>query len=147
MHWINAGVFEERTQEVRELLRWTEGRDPDPSAVIFDSTTRQSTPESGARPGYDASKRKKDSKVHIAIDTLPHLLALHVTPATAQDRDQVAILAEAMQEATGQTVGVAFVDQGSIGGAARDAWAEQDMVLVVVKLAEAKRGFVLLTRR
>lgn len=145
--WIDAGVFAEMTHDLRELLRWTQSRDPDPSAVIFDSTTRQSTPESGSRAGYDGYKRKKGSKVHVAVDTLGNLLALHVTPANAQDRDQVALLAEAVQEATGQTVEVAYVDQGYTGVAAREAAAQQGIDLVVVKLDQAKRGFVLLPRR
>jgi len=145
--WIDAGVFAEMTHDLRELLRWTEGRDPDPSAVIFDSTTRQSTPESGARAGYDGYKRKKGSKVHLAVDTLGNLLALHVTPANAQDREQVAVLAEAVQEATGQAVEVAYVDQGYTGQASRAAAAEHGIELVVVKLEQAKRGFVLLPRR
>lgn len=145
--WIDAGVFTAMTHDLRELLRWTEGRDPDPSAVIFDSTTRQSTPESGARAGYDGYKRRKGSKVHIAVDTLGHLLALHVTPANAQDRDQVAVLAEAVQEATGQTVTVAYVDQGYTGTTPAAAAAAQGIQLEVVRLAEAKRGFVLLPRR
>src|SRR4028118_2108466 len=79
--WIDAGVFAAMTHDLRELLRWSDGRDPDPSAVIFDSTTRQSTPESGTRAGYDGYKRRKGSKVHIAVDTLGHLLAVHATPA------------------------------------------------------------------
>lgn len=145
--WIDAEVFAEMTHDLRELLRWTEGRDPEPSAVIFDSTTRQSTPESGARAGYDGYKRRKGSKVHIAVDTLGNLLALHVTPANAQDRKQVADLCEAVQEATGETVEVAYVDQGYTGAAAREAAAEHGIDLVVVKLAQAKRGFVLLPRR
>ena len=78
--WIDAEVFAEMTHDLRALLRWMEGRDPNPSAVIFDSTTRQSTSESGARAGYDGYKRRKGSNVHIAVDTLGHLLALHVTP-------------------------------------------------------------------
>ena len=145
--WIDAGVFVEMTHDLRELLRWSDGRDPDPSAVMFDSTTRQSTPESGARAGYDGYKRKQGSKVHIAVDTLGCLLALHVTPANAQDRDQVAVLAEAVQEATGQMVEVAYVDQGYTGQTAREAAAQHGIDLVVVKLAQAKRGFVLLPRR
>jgi hypothetical protein len=56
-------------------------------------------PESGARAGYDGAKRRKGSKVHIAVDTLGHLLALHVTPANEQDRDQVAQLAHSVQQA------------------------------------------------
>jgi len=147
MRWIDAGVFAEMKHDLRELLRWTAGRDQEPSAVICDSTTRQSTPESGSRAGYDGYKRKKGSKVHLAVDTLGHLLALHVTPANAQDREQVAMLAEVLQEATGQTVEVAYVDQGYTGVAARGAAAGHGIELVVVKLAEAKRGFVLLPRR
>lgn len=64
--------------------------------VIFDSTTRQSTPESGSRGAFDGYKRKK-GKVHLAVDTLGYLLTLHATPANAQDRDQVAALAEAVK--------------------------------------------------
>jgi transposase len=135
------------THDLRELLRWSAGRDPQPSAVIFDSTTRQSPPESGARAGYDGYKRRTGSKVHLAVDTLGCLLALHVTPANAQDRDQVAVLATAVQEATGHTVEVAYVDQGSTGQAAREVAAQQGIELVVVTLDQAKRGFVLLPKR
>jgi len=48
--------------------------------------------------GYDGAKRKKGSKVHLAVDTLGNLLALHFTPANEQDRDQFGQLAEAIQE-------------------------------------------------
>lgn len=130
--WINTAVFTELAHDLRELLRWTEGRDSYSSAVIFDSTMRQSTPESGARAGYDGYKRRKGSKVHLAVDTLGNLLALQVTPASAQDREQVASLAEAVREATGQTVEVAFVDLKYIGVAAREVAAEHGIDLVVV---------------
>ena len=145
--WLEAGVFAAMTHDLRELLRWADGRTAQPSAAIFDSATRQSTPESGHRAGYDGYKRKKGSKVHIAVDTLGHLLALIVTPANAQDRAQVAALAEAVQEATGQSVEVGFVDQGYTGEQAETDAAAQGIRLEVVKLEEAKRGFVLLPRR
>ena len=79
---------------------------------MLDSRTLRSTPESGHRAGYDGAKRKKGSKLHLAVDTLGHLLALHVTPATADDRAEVGRLAAAVQEATGESVELAFVDQG-----------------------------------
>ena len=63
------------------MLRLADGRNAKPSAAIFDGRTLQSTPESGARVGYDGAKLKKGSKVHIAVDTLGHLLAVQVTPA------------------------------------------------------------------
>lgn len=145
--WLDAGCFEAMAHDLRELLRWAEGRDPDPSAVILDSATRQSTLESGHRAGYDGYKRRKGSKLHLAVDTLGHLLPLHVTPADAQDRDQAEELAATVQEVTGSTVEVAFVDQGYSGGAPAADAAAHGIRLEVVKLPEAKRGFVLLPRR
>jgi transposase len=113
----------------------------------LDSRTIQSTPESGARAGYDGYKRKRGSKVHAAVDTLGPLLALVVTPADEQDRAQVGALAEAVQEATGESVELAFVDQGYTGEEPAATAQEHGIRLEVVKHAEAKRGFVLLPHR
>lgn len=95
------------------MLRLAQGRNAEPSAAVSDSRTLQSTPESGPRAGYDGAKRRRGSKVHMAVDTLSHLLALHVTAANEQDRSQGAILAAKVQEVTGDTVAVACVDQGA----------------------------------
>lgn len=145
--WLAAGVFARMTHDLRELLRLLDGRKAQPTAAILDSRTLQSTPESGARAGFDGAKKKKGSKVHVAVDTLGHLLALHVTPANEQDRDQVAELAAQIQQATGETVEVAFVDQGYTGEAAQQAAAEQGIHLEVVKRPQPGQGFVLLPRR
>jgi len=145
--WLAAGVFEAIVHDLRRLLRVAEGRDPEPTAAILDSRTLQSSPESGARAGYDGYKRRKGSKVHLAVDTLGHLLAMLVTPADAQERAQVAALAAAVQQATGESVEVAFVDQGYTGEPAAEAAAAHGIRLEVVKLPDAKRGFVLLPRR
>ena len=145
--WLEAGVFEAIVHDLRALLRIAQGRTPQPTAAILDSRTLQSTPESGARAGYDGAKRKKGSKIHAAVDTLGHLLTLHATPANAQDRAQVAQLAAAVQAATGQSVEVAFVDQGYTGEKPAAAAAAQGIRLEVVKLPDVKRGFVLLPRR
>lgn len=145
--WIRAGCFEAIAHDLRALLRLASGREPAPTAAIFDSRTLQSTPESGARAGYDGAKRRKGSKVHAAVDTLGHLLTLHVTPANEQDRDQVAQLAQGVQEATGLNVDIAYVDQGYTGESAQEQARDCCMELVVVKHTEAKKGFVLLPRR
>src|SRR5207237_1057526 len=68
--WIKAGVFEAIVDDLRMLLRLAAGRKAEPSAAIFDSRTLQSSPESGGRAGYDGAKRRKGSKVHMAVDTL-----------------------------------------------------------------------------
>jgi transposase len=145
--WIKAGVFEALVDDLRTLLRLEAGRAEDPSAVILDSRTLQSSPESGARAGYDGAKRRKGSKVHMAVDTLGHLLALHVTPANEQDRSQVAELARQVQDITGDNIQVAFVDAGYTGEQAQSDAAQEGIRLEVVKLPDAKRGFVLLPRR
>ena len=106
-----------------------------------------SAPESGARAGYDGAKRRKGSKVHIAVDTLGHLLALTVTAADEGARTQVAALAEQVQEVTGNTVELAYVDQGYTGPNAAKAALEHGIKLNMVKHPMAKRGCVLLPKR
>jgi transposase len=145
--WLKAGVFEEMVHDLRVLLRLSEGRAPEPPAAILDSHTLRSTPESGSRGGYDGAKRKKGSKVHAAVDTLGNLLALRVSPANEQDRGRVGELAEAVQEATGESVELAYVDQGYTGEKAAEEAEAFGMRLEVVRHEEAKRGFVLLPRR
>jgi transposase len=145
--WIKAGVFEGMVHDLRELLRMVQCRTPEPTAAIFDSRTLQSTPESGHRSGYDGAKRKKGSKIHVAVDTLGNLLALHVTPANEQDRAQVKKTAKAVQKVTGKSVELAYVDQGYTGEKPAEAAKKQGIELEVVKLPYAKRGFVLLPRR
>ena len=129
------------------MVRLIEDREPQPTAAILDGRTLQSTPESGGRAGYDGAKKKNGSKVHIAVDTLGNLLALKVTAANEQERAQVAELTARIQEVTGHTVEVAFVDQGYTGETAADAAKTNGIKLEVVKHTEAKKGFVLLPRR
>ena len=145
--WLAAGCFAAMVHDLRVLLRWAEGRADEPTAAIFDTRTVQSTPESGQRAGYDGHKRRNGSKTHAAVDTLGYLLALHVTPADVQEREQVAELAAAVQDVTGDAVEVAFVDQEFTGERAEMDAAAHGIRLEVVKLPEAKRGFVLLPRR
>ena len=145
--WIKAGCFEAMAHDLRAILRLVLDRKADPSAVIMDSRTLQSTPESGVRAGFDGHKKRKGSKVHAAVDTLGHLLALTVTPANEQDRAQVGELAQAIQSSVEEPVQIAFVDQGYTGEDPVAAAAQQGIHLEVVKHHEAKHGFVLLPRR
>jgi transposase len=145
--WIKWGCFEAIVHDLRVLLREAIGKKAQPSAVILDGRTIQSSVESGGRAGFDGNKRRKGSKVHVAVDTLGHLLSLVVTPANEQERAQVAELCQLVQEVTGQSIKVAYVDQGYTGEAAKEAAQEEGIVLEVVKHTEAKKGFVLLPKR
>lgn len=145
--WIKAGVFEAMVHDLRSILRLAKGRKEQPRAVIFDSRTLQSTPESGGRAGYDGHKRKKGNNMHGAVDTLGHLPALYVTPANEQNRAQGEELARQMQDVTEQLIEVAFVDQGHTGNESAHAAQSQGMELLVIKLPEAEKGFALLPQR
>lgn len=145
--WIKAGCFEALAHDLREVLRVAAGRAEQPTAVIVDSRTVQSTPTSGARAGYDGAKRRKGAKVHAVVDTLGHLLALRVTAANEQDRAQVGALAAEVQAVTGDHVELAYVDQGYTGATPLEDAAAHGLKLEVIKLDQAKRGFVLLPRR
>lgn len=83
----------------------------------------------------------------MAVDTLAHLLALHITPANADDRAEVERMAKAIQVATDESVEIAFVDQGYTGERPAAAAKAYGIELEVVKLLQAKRDFVLLPRR
>jgi transposase len=141
------GLRGDGPRSLRVLLRLASGHAPNPTAAILDGRTLRSSPESRHRAGYDGAKRKKGSKVHAAVDTLGHLLALRVSAADEQDRAQVEELAKAVQKATGESVELAYVDQGYIGKQPTEAAEEHGIRLEVVKQADAKRGFVLVPRR
>ena len=145
--WLEAGCFEHMVSDLRSMIRVAQGRQGQPSAAVLDGRTLQSSCESGARAGYDGYKRRKGSKVHMAVDTLGQLLAAHVTPADEQERAQVETLCEAVQAVTGNTVKLAWADQGYTGDEPREAAKAHGIELQVVKLPEAKKGFVLLPRR
>jgi transposase len=127
-------------EDLRMLLREFAGRKAQPTAMILDSRTLQSTPESDARAGYDEAKRRKGSKVHAAVDTLGRLLALQVTPANEQDRAKVGELVPQVQELTGDHIQLAYVDQGYTGEAAAEAAEQHGLQMEVVKHTQAKRG-------
>lgn len=145
--WQKAGCLEAIVHDLRVLLPQAMGPNPDPSAASFDGRTLRSSPESGARAGYDGPKKTRGSKIHGVMDTLGNLLAALVTPADQPDRDQGAALTDAVQEATGYAVEVAFVDQGYTGEAPSDAAEVVGIQLEVIKFPEAKRGFILLPSR
>ena len=145
--WLDAGCFAALLHDMRVVLRQATGREAHPTAAVLDSRTLRSTPESGARAGFDGAKKTNGAKVHMAVDTVGHLLALIVTAGDEQERDLVEELSEKVQKVTGGSVTLAYVDQGYTGEEAAAAAAQHGIRLEVVRLPEAKRGFVLLPRR
>ena len=135
---VRGDVFEEIVHDLRVILRLFNERDPQASATIMNWRTLQSTPESGARAGCEGAKKKNGSTVHAAVDTMGKLLALKVTAANEQKGNQVAEPAAKVQEVTGGTVTIAFVDQGCTGAHAAQQASQAGIALEVVKHTEAK---------
>jgi len=71
--WLRAECFEAMVQDLRSVLRVAQGRQGQPSAVILDGRTLQSTCESGPRAGYAWLKAQTGEQGHMAVDTLGHL--------------------------------------------------------------------------
>lgn len=148
MRRFKSGCFETRAQDLPANLRLLVERQEQPTAAIYNCRTLQfDGRERGVCTGYDGAKKRKGSKVHVAVDTLDHLLPLKVRPANEQDSAQVAATSEAKQEATGESVQMAFVDQGNTAQTPAQDAAVHGVRLEVIKLSEAKRGVVLLPTR
>jgi transposase len=101
VHLLAAGVFAAIVHNLRMLLCLADWRKGQPSEAILDSLTLPSTSDSSGHADHDGQGRRRGWKAYAAVDTLGHLLALHITPPDAQDRAQVEALAAAVQEATG----------------------------------------------
>jgi hypothetical protein len=106
--WLEAGVFEEMVHDLRLLLRLSEGRVSDPTATILDSRTLLATPESGSRGGYDGAKERRVGRYtrRWILSGAPPGLVRH-SGLRDQERAWVGELAEAVQEATGESVELA----------------------------------------
>jgi transposase len=115
---------------------------PTPCCVIGDRTANVRA----SSASDDEGKRKKGPKIHMAVDTPGHLLALHVTPASVEDRGEVERLARTVRAVTDDTVELTWVDQGHTVERAASAAARHGIALQIVKLPEVRRGFVPLPR-
>ena len=107
--------------DLRAMLRWSAGRADSPTAVILDSRTLQSTPgERRTGPATTGTRSARAARSTPAVDTLgaPAGAARHpgqrAGPGAGRRR-----WPQAVQEVTGQTVELAFVDQGYTGERAR----------------------------
>jgi transposase len=145
--WTKNVVWQRIHDALRDLLRVRAGRDPLPTAAIIDSqTVRGADTVPSHSAGYDAGKKTKGRKRHIATDTLGLLLAVVVTGAHIQDRDGAHRLLVALR-ARFSTVSHIWVDGGYAGRLVRWAHKVLSLTLEVVKRTDKTSGFLVLPRR
>lgn len=82
--WREAGLWNRINLELVKLYRVQEGRDPIPSAAIFDAQTAL-TAEGGSDLGYDGGKKTSGRKRQFLVDVLGNLLMVKVHAANIHD--------------------------------------------------------------
>lgn len=145
--WVKAGVFQRVHDALRDRLRVRAGRRPVPTAAIIDSqTVRGADTVSSGTCGYDAGKKTKGRKRHIATDTLGLVLTVVVTGANIQDRDGAhRLLAEL--RARFCTISHIWADGGYAGRLVRWAHTVLSLTVEIVKRTDDTPGFRILPRR
>jgi transposase len=147
LRWSGRGLPERLAGRLRGRLRVMAGRGELPTAGCVDSQTVKVAETVGAAAcGYDAGKKIKGQKRHIAVDTLGLLLCVIVTAASVQDRDGAHPLPARLREKF-STIALVWADGGYAGRL--QAWARQvlGLIVTIVKRSDDVRGFVVLPRR
>jgi transposase len=145
--WATMGVSQDVLDGLRDRVRLREGRVAMPSAAVIDSASVRSAETVGAADsGYDAGKKVKGRKRHIAVDTLGLLLCVIVTAASTQDRDAARPLLEQLGVSF-RRIRLVWADGGYAGKLVDWARATVKITLQIVKRPHHLNTFVVLPRR
>jgi putative transposase len=143
--FLREGVWESMRHHLVMMLREVEGREASPTAAIIDTQSVKTT-ESGGSRGYDAAKKVKGRKRHVAVDTQGLLLGVLVHAASIQDADGAGELLRRIKPLY-CWLRTVFADGAYSRVAALLACFLLGLTLVVVGRIPGTKGFVLLPRR
>ena len=143
--FLRAGVWESMRHHLVVMLREREGREASPTAAIIDTQSVKTTERGGPR-GYDAAKRVKGRKRHIAVDTQGLLLGVVVHAAAIQDADGAGDLLRRLKRLYCWLEAV-FVDGIYDRLAVLLVCFLLGLALIIVRRIAGVTGFVVLPRR
>jgi putative transposase len=134
--WSLDGTWERLNHTLRECLRTTLGRNPQPSAGIVDSQSAKTTGVGGEARGYDGGKKVRGRKRHILVDTEGFVLKVRVHSAKIPDKDGLRLLLESARSCLPRLSHL-WLDAG-YQGRGKD-WAENVLGLSVEVVHRAPR--------
>ncbi|GEN63193.1 hypothetical protein [Acetobacter oeni] len=137
-------MFEVLVHDLQAMRRMAKKKKAKPITAIIDSRTLRSTSERSSRAGYEGAKRNKRSKLHIVVDTLEHLLVVHVSRQTGITGQKPTLWLKPFSRLFRRTLSWRGTDQSYISSKAAKAGGELNIILEIISFLQKKHIFVLL---